>query len=94
MSKLIYTDTESKRKIEIDCDHWQDKQGRHWITCNKLCWNIAVKSGTLENALLSSIASLLHVIELRDERITYLQKIVDAASVFADIVKPDSDQND
>ena len=92
--QLTYIDNDNISR-NIDCEHTIDeKSGRHWIWSNYLQRNLVYKSNTYENALLSSIDSLLFVVKLKDDRIKSLQRIVDLASAFADQIKPDYTEND
>ncbi len=91
--QLTYKDSEGVTREVKGCNHSIDKRGKHWIWCETLEHNLVYKSETYENALLASIASLLYTIELKNERIADLQKIADLASVFADQIKPDNDED-
>ncbi len=84
---------DNKARIIEGVRHSLDKQGKHWIWCESLEHNLAYKSETFENALLSSIASLLYTIELKNERIADLQKISNLAQAFADQIKPDCQED-
>ena len=68
-----------------------ENSGKYWIWSETLEHNLVYKSPTYENALLASIASLLHTIELKNETIADLQIVADLAYSFADKIKPDAD---
>lgn len=92
--QLTYKLSEDNRTRIIEgLEHSVDKQGKHWIWSRQLQHNLTYKSETFENALLASVASLLYTIELKDERIENLQRIADLASVFADQIKPDCQED-
>lgn len=92
MAILTYKDSDNIARVIQGCNHSVDKHGKHWIWSEQLEHNLVYKSATYENALLASIASLLHTIELKDERLKKLQSIADLASAFADKIKPDEQE--
>jgi len=92
-TELIYIDHTGIPRTIKGCTLTIDHLGRHWIWSEQLERNLVYKTKGLENALLSSISSLLFSLRLADERIKELQKIADAAMKFADEIKPD-DEND
>lgn len=92
MPILTYKDSDNIARVIQGCNHSVDKYGRHRIWSEQLEHNLVYKSATYENALLASIASLLHTIELKDERMKKLQSIADLASAFAEQIKPDCEE--
>ena len=88
---LTYTDHDGDRCTIEGCRLTVDELGRHWIWSDQLEQNIVYKTKGMDNALLAAIDSLLFTIQLRDERITGLQRIADLALQFAAAVNPDDD---
>lgn len=82
-SKLTYTDHDGARCEIEGCRLTVDKFGRHWIWSDQLQKNLVYKTKGREDALLASIDSLLFTIQLRDERIASLRRIVNLAEKFA-----------
>lgn len=80
--KLEYLDSDGvKREVE-GCTLTVDQFGRHWLWSEQLQHNLTYKIRGREDALISSIDSLLHTIEMKDRRIKELQRIVDLAERF------------
>ena len=92
--KLTYVDHDGARREVRGCRLTVDKLGRHWIWSESLQRNIVYKTKGREDALLASINSLLFTVQLRDERISGLQRIADLANAFADEIKPDEERHD
>lgn len=86
--KLIYRDsdglTREVREVRMTVDHLD----RHWIWSDQLKHNIVYERKGRENALIGAIDSLLFTIQLRDQRIAELQRIVDLAQAFAEAAFP------
>ena len=72
----------------------QDKNSKYWVWSELLQHNLAYKIQTKEEALLSSIASLLYTVELKNKRIEELQQVYDLAMKLADKIKPDCEDLD
>lgn len=89
MTALTYRDHEGVQRTVNGCELTVDQLDRHWIWSEALESNLVYRTTGRENALLAAIDSLLFTIQLRDERIAELQRIVDLAKRFADEVKPD-----
>jgi hypothetical protein len=68
-----------------------DHLDRYWIWNEQVKHNLVYRIKGKENALLAAIDSLLFTIQLRDERISALQRIADLAIEFADQIKPDEE---
>lgn len=79
MTKLIYRDHGGAQREVEGCTMTVDHLDRHWIWSEQLGQNLAYQTKGRENALLASIDSLLFMIQLRDERIASLQRIVNLA---------------
>lgn len=90
-NKLIYTDHDGVRREVRGCRMTVDKFGRHWIWSDQLEQNLAYKTKGREEALLASIDSLLFILQLRDERIASLQRVVNLAEQFAAEAFPPDD---
>lgn len=90
---LTYRDSDGATQTVAGCKLTVDHLDRHWIWSEQLGHNIVYKTKGMENALLSTIDSLLFTIQLRDERIEALQRIADLAQEFANAVKPDEQEN-
>jgi hypothetical protein len=82
-SKLEFRDSDGIPREVKGCTLTVDALGRHWIWSEQLQQNIVYNVKGREDALLSSINSLLFLIELKDERIKELQRIADLAESFA-----------
>lgn len=93
--KLTYTDHDGARREIKGCQLTVDKFGRHWIWSDQLQKNLVYKTKGREDALIASIASLLFIIQLRDERIASLQRVVNLAEQFAaEAFPPDDPEGD
>jgi len=90
---LKYRDSDNVQRELKECVLTVDKNGKHWLWSEKLEQNLAYKINNREDVLLASIASLLFIIELKDERIKSLQHIADLATIFADQIKPDCNED-
>ncbi len=90
-TKLTYTDHDGVRREVEGCHMIVDKFGRHWIWSDQLEQNLAYKTKGREEALLASIDSLLFILQLRDERIESLQRVVNLAEQFAAEAFPPDD---
>lgn len=90
-TNLTYTDHEGTPREVRGCRLTVDKFGRHWIWSEQLQQNLVYKTKGREDALLASIASLLHTIQMRDERIASLQRVVNLAERFAAEAFPSED---
>jgi hypothetical protein len=88
---LVYDDGSSGPRTLDSCSMHIDNGGRFWLWSEQLGCNLAYKAPTREDCLLSAISSLLFTIELRDERITKLQRIADLAGEFAARIIPEED---
>lgn len=82
-TKLTYCDHNGVQREVKDCNLTVDHLDRHWIWCDQLEQNLVYKTKGRENALLEAIDMLLFILQLRDERITNLQRIADLAQQFA-----------
>ena len=82
-STLTYTDHDGITREIKGCRLTVDKFGRHWIWSEQLQENIVYKTKGREDALLASIDSLLFLLQLREQRIAALQRIVNLAERFA-----------
>lgn len=82
-SNLTYTDHDGITREIKGCRLTVDKFGRHWIWSEQLQENIVYKTKGREDALLASIDSLLFLLQLREQRIAALQRIVNLAERFA-----------
>ena len=87
MKPITYTDHEGASRT-IKANLTVDSLDRHWIWSEQVQYNLAYKVKGRENALWAAIDSLLFTIQLRDERIAYLQRIADLAQRFAEEVNP------
>lgn len=85
--ELTYIDSDGVPREVSGCKLSVDKVGRYWLWSETLQQNLAYKIKGREACFLEAIDSLLYIIQLRDERISELQKIADLASDFADKVK-------
>ena len=85
--ELTYIDSDGARQKVEDCELSQDKAGRYWLWSDALQHNIAYKAKSRDDCFLAAIDSLLYSIQLRDEKISELQRIADLALDFADQVK-------
>lgn len=81
--KLIYRDSDGLNREIEGCTLTVDNFGRHWIWSEHLSRNLVYKTVGRENALLSTINSLLFTIHLRDEQIKSLQRVAHLAQGFA-----------
>ena len=91
MTALIYIDHDGAARAVEGCNLTQDKAGRYWLWCETLDHNLAYKTRSKDDCLIAAIDSLLFTIQLKNERITALQKIVDLAHSFASQINPESD---
>lgn len=64
----------------------------YWIWSNYLEQNLVYKTKGRENALLAAIDSLLFTIQLRDQRIAALQRVVNLAERFAEEAFPSNEE--
>ena len=81
--KLTYRDSDGVMREVKGCTVTVDKAGRHWIWSEQLQHNLVYRIKEREDALIASIDSLLFTIQLRDQRIAELQRIVNLAERFA-----------
>jgi hypothetical protein len=93
MTKLTYTDHDGARREVRGCELTVDHLGRHWIWSEQTESNLVYKTKGREDALLAALNSALFIMELKDRRIAALQRIADLASVFADQIKPDENDD-
>jgi hypothetical protein len=89
---LTYTDHDGARREVKKCTLTVDHLDRHWIWSEQLNCNLVYQTKGRENALLTTIDSLLFTLKLRDERIAGLQRIADLAHEFAAKVNPDEER--
>lgn len=82
-NKLTYRDHDGVTREVKGCRLTVDNLDRHWIWSDRIQQNLVYKTKGRENALLASIDSLLFILQLRDERIAALQRVVDLAERFA-----------
>lgn len=94
MGDLSYIDSDGRTLTIEGCRLHIDKAGRYWIWSDIVGHNLVYKSKGLDNSLVAAIGSLLHIITLRDERISRLQQIANLALGFADAIKPDEVSDD
>ena len=80
---LTYVDHDGVRRVVRGCEMTVDQLDRHWIWSEQLKQNLVYKTKGRDNALLAAIDLLLFTIQLRDERITALQRVHDLAQRFA-----------
>jgi len=92
MTTLTYIDHDGARRTIEGCHLTIDNAGRYWLRSEQLERNLAYKERSKEDCLLSAIDSLLYTIELRDERITGLQRIASLAMKFAEEINPNEDE--
>jgi len=92
MTTLSYTDHDGAQRTIEGCTLTIDKAGRYWLWSEQLEHNLAYKERSKEDCLLSAINSLLYIIELKDERIAGLQRIVSLAQKFAEEINPNEDE--
>ena len=85
---LTYIDSDGARQKVDDCELSCDNSGRYWLWSDALQHNLAYKAKSREDCFLAAIDSLLFIIQLRDEKISELQRIADLASDFADQINP------
>lgn len=91
---LVFRDHEGLARKVRNCTARKDRAGRYWLWCDQTQTNLAIGTKTREDMLLEAIDSLLFTLQLRDERITALQRIADLANEFADQIKPDESLED
>jgi hypothetical protein len=91
-SKLTYTDRHGDFREVRGCKLTVDRLGRHWIWSEQTQSNLVHGTKGREDALLAALNSALFIIQLKDERLSALQRIADLASAFADQIKPDEDE--
>jgi hypothetical protein len=89
---LTYVNSDGARRVVRGCRLTVDHQDRHWIWSEQLDHNLVYKTKGRENALLAAIDSLLFTIQLRDERISALQRVYDLAQRFATEAFPEEDE--
>ena len=92
--KLTYRDQDGAVRAVEGCELTKDKTGRHWLWSAALQQNLSYRIESREDAVIAALDSALFRIQLMDERMRALQRIVDAAQAFADIVKPDEDESE
>ena len=92
--KLSYKDSDGVPREVRGCTLTVDHLDRHWIWSEQLQQNLVYKTKGRENALLSSIDSLLFIIQLKDERIAGLQRTADLAERFAKEAFPKEEEED
>lgn len=90
--KLTYHDQDGVNREVKGCTLTVDALDRHWIWSEQLQQNITYKVRGRENALLDAIDGLLFIIQLRDERIAGLQRIVNLAEKFAEEAFPHDEE--
>lgn len=88
---MAYVDHDGAKRVVRGCTMSVDQLDRYWIWSEQLEQNLVYMTRGKENALLAAIDSLLFTIQLRDERISALQRIAALAIEFADQIKPDED---
>jgi len=88
---LQYTDHDGLPRVVEGCKLYQDKAGKYWLWSEQLEQNLAYKEKTLEDALKSSIDSLLFILQLKEERIKKLQFISEKVSALIEQVGPVQD---
>ena len=86
--KLTYRDHDGAQREVTECTLTVDDLDRHWIWSEQLQRNLVYKTKGRENALLATIDSLLFTIQLRDERIAELQRVVSLAEAFSEEAFP------
>lgn len=86
--KLSYISSDNDLREVRGCELTVDHLDRHWIWSEQLEQNLVYKTKGRENALIASIDSLLFLIELKNERIAELSRIVDLASKFSEEAFP------
>ena len=86
--KLTYRDQDGVKREVKGCTLTVDALDRHWIWSDQLEQNLVYQTKGRENTLLAAIDSLLFIIQLRDERIAGLQRIVSLAEKFAEEAFP------
>ena len=91
--KLTYRNHDGAQREVMGCTLSVDQLDRHWIWSDQLKQNLVYKTKGRENALLAAINSLLFIIQLRDERIAGLQRIVSLAEKFAEEAFPHNEEN-
>ncbi len=91
--KLTYRDHDGEQREVKGCTLTVDHLDRHWIWSDQLKQNLVYKTKGRENALLATIDLLLFIIQLRDERIAGLQRIVSLAEKFAEEAFPQDEGN-
>lgn len=91
-NKLTYQPHEGSPREVRGCTLTVDHFDRHWIWSEQLRQNLVHSTKGRENALLAAIDSLLFTIQLRDNRIAGLQRIVDLAEAFAAQVNPPQEE--
>lgn len=87
-NELTYIDHEGAKCEVQGCRLTIDKFERYWIWSDQLASNLVYKTKGRENALLAALNSALFAIELRDERIAALQRVVNLAERFAEEAFP------
>jgi hypothetical protein len=88
---LTYRDSDGALREVTECSLYQDKAGKYWLWSEALQQNLAYKIKDKEDCLLAAIDSLLFTIQLRDERITELQRVADLAAAFVNQIRPDEE---
>ena len=92
-NKLAYRDHDGEQREVKGCTLTVDHLDRHWIWSDQLEQNLVYQTKGRENALLAAIDLLLFIIQLRDERINGLQRIVNLAEQFANEAFPQDMEN-
>jgi hypothetical protein len=90
---LTYTDHAGTIREVRGCKLTVDKLGRHWIWSGQTQSNLVHMTKGRENAIIAALDHALFIMNLKDERINALQRIVDLASAFAAQIKPDENDD-
>ena len=91
--KLTYRDQDGVEREVKGCTLTVDALDRHWIWSEQLQQNITYKVKGRENALLNAIDGLLFIIQLKNERIRDLQRIVYLAEKFSEEAFPKDNED-
>jgi len=91
IENLTYRDSDGVSRQVEGCNLYQDKAGRYWLWSESLEHNLAHKIKEKEDCLLAAISSLLFTIQLKEECIMSLQRIVHLAQRFADEIGENDD---
>jgi len=91
--KLTYRDQDGVMREVNGCTLTVDALDRHWVWSEQLQENITYKVKGRENALLNAIDGLLFIIQLKNERIRDLQRIVYLAEKFSEEAFPKDNED-